>query len=108
MAAVLIGGTALLSHAQTFTKLADFDGKNGQSPLNHDGSSLVQGPDGNFYGTTRDGGAYTNGTVFRMTPDGAITALYSFTGQVDGGRPTNGLTLGVDGNFYGATETSIF
>jgi uncharacterized repeat protein (TIGR03803 family) len=64
---------------------------------------LVQGSDGNFYGTTYYGGEYGSGTVFMMTPGGAVTTLYSFTSGSDGGGPKAGLLLGSDGNFYGTT-----
>jgi uncharacterized repeat protein (TIGR03803 family) len=62
-------------------------------------SALIQGTDGNFYGTTQGGGATGNGTVFKITPAGDTT-LYSFTGGSDGGNPTS-LIQGSDGNFYG-------
>jgi len=68
--------------------------------------SLVQGTNGNFYGTTRGGGAHSSGTVFRITPAGVLTTLYSFcalSGCVDGYEPEGGLTLATDGNFYGTT-----
>jgi len=68
---------------------------------------LVQGTDGNFYGTTYQGGAYGNyGTVFKITPAGALLTLYSFCGQLDctdGYNPEAGLVQGADGNFYGTT-----
>ena len=95
-------------YAQTFSIPASFKGANGASPLNVAGSSIVQGPDGNFYGTTRSGGANQAGTIFKMTPGGGLTALYSFTGQADGSEPQSGLIAGTDGNLYGATSTSIF
>jgi uncharacterized repeat protein (TIGR03803 family) len=69
-------------------------------------SGLVQGTDGNFYGTTASGGAYYNGTVFKITPSGTLTTLYSFcaqTGCPDGNDP-NGLLQAADGNFYGTTN----
>jgi len=107
-AVLLVSAAAVLSHAQTFSTLASFTSATGASPINRTEYSLVQGPDGNFYGTARDGGANDLGTVFKMTPDGTLTALYSFTGQADGLRPTSGLTLGSDGNFYGTNQTAIF
>ena len=80
------------------TTLAAFNNTNGAFPA----SALVQGLDGNFYGTTTGGGVYTNGTVFRISTNGMLTSLYSFTGTNDGATPS-GLTLGSDGNFYGTT-----
>ena len=64
-------------------------------------SALVQGNDGNFYGTTDGGGTNHDGTIFRITTNGVLTSLWSFT-DTDGKSPV-GLTLGSDGNFYGTT-----
>jgi uncharacterized repeat protein (TIGR03803 family) len=90
--------------AQTFTTLVTFDGLNGNTPYN---VSLVQGLDGNFYGTTFFGGANNEGTVFKVTPSGTVTTVYSFCSQTnctDGSYPYAGLVLGTDGNFYGTTR----
>lgn len=68
---------------------------------------LIQASDGNLYGTTTAGGANGQGTVFRMTPAGALTTLYSFCSQpacADGKIPTAALVQGSDGNFYGTTN----
>jgi uncharacterized repeat protein (TIGR03803 family) len=67
-------------------------------------AALVQGSDGNFYGTTSEGGPYGSGygTVFKISSNGALTTLYSFTGGNDGAYPS-GLAQGSDGNFYGTT-----
>jgi uncharacterized repeat protein (TIGR03803 family) len=66
---------------------------------------LVQTADGNFYGTTSAGGAAAGGTVFQMTPAGAMTVLHAFTSfsANDGSSPIGSLTLGTDGNLYGMT-----
>ena len=60
--------------------------------------ALAQGPDGNFYGTTADGGPLRSGTIFRVTPTGAITTLAS-----DQANPAAGLLVGNDGLLYGMT-----
>jgi uncharacterized repeat protein (TIGR03803 family) len=87
--------------AQTFTSLVSFDGTNGANPYN---TSLVQGTDGNLYGTTLSGGANEVGTVFKVTPAGTLTTLHSFAGYpTDGGSPWAGLVLGANGTFYGTT-----
>jgi len=68
-------------------------------------SGLVPGSDGNYYGTTQGGGAYNNGTVFRITPQGVLTTIYSFCAQTncpDGTSPS-ALVLASDGDFYGTT-----
>ncbi|MGO8671961.1 MAG: choice-of-anchor tandem repeat GloVer-containing protein [Capsulimonadaceae bacterium] len=64
---------------------------------------LVQGPDGNFYGTTESGGTSGDGTAFQITPSGVLTTLDSFSGPPDGENPVAGLALGSDGNLYGTT-----
>src|SRR6202050_98318 len=71
---------------------------------------LVQGIDGNFYGTTGGGGLYdscmygTCGTVFKITAEGTPTTLHSFTGGGDGSGPMPGLALATNGNFYGVNS----
>src|SRR5580693_8405903 len=94
--------TAIGSPAQTFKTLVSFNGTNGVLPE----SSLVQGIDGNVYGTTYNGGAYGYGTVFKITAGGVLTTLHSFCAEnlpcPDGYGP-GGLVLAADGNFYGTT-----
>jgi uncharacterized repeat protein (TIGR03803 family) len=78
--------------------------------------TLVQGTDGNFYGTTAGiveplgPSPFQNfaGTVFKITPSGTLTTLHTFCSEPncsDGGYPVAGLILGSDGNFYGTTES---
>ena len=69
---------------------------------------LVQTADGNFYGTASNGGVNLGGTVYRITPAGALNVVYAFTsGHTDiGYRPLIGLTRGPDGNLYGLTTQS--
>jgi uncharacterized repeat protein (TIGR03803 family) len=68
-------------------------------------SALTLGPDGNFYGTSQGGGSFLGGTVFRITPSGTETVLYSF-GSIpgDGSSPLAGLVQASDGLFYGTTR----
>jgi uncharacterized repeat protein (TIGR03803 family) len=66
-------------------------------------SNLVEGPDGNYYGTAADDGLDGNGTIFRVTPQGVYTVLYAFQGGVGGQNPLTGLYLASDSNFYGTT-----
>jgi uncharacterized repeat protein (TIGR03803 family) len=67
-------------------------------------ASLVPGRDGNFYGVADYGGAKNDGTVFKITPSGVFTTLYSFSGT-DGQSPTGALVQATDGNFYGTTAS---
>lgn len=67
-------------------------------------TDLVIDGAGNLYGTSVQGGQYTSGTVFRLSPSAAgwiHTVLYSFTGGPDGGEPYKGVTLDSHGNLYG-------
>jgi uncharacterized repeat protein (TIGR03803 family) len=96
-----------ISPEGNYTSLYSFAGPpDGRSPF----AGLVQGGDGNFYGTTGGGGASSNcdggcGTVFRISPSGSYTNLYSFAGPPnDGMYPFAGLIQGSDANFYGTTS----
>jgi uncharacterized repeat protein (TIGR03803 family) len=91
---------AVASPAQTFTSLFSFDGTNGASPQY---GALVQGFDGNFYGTTQLGGTFGYGTVFKITAGGTLTTVHSFN-FADGAFPLAGLLLSTNGNFYGTAE----
>jgi uncharacterized protein (TIGR03437 family) len=82
------------------TTLYAFSGSDGQYPS----AGLIQATDGNFYGTTQEGGTSGNGTVFRLTPSGVLTSLYSFGSAAnDGMYPVADLLQAGDGNFYGTT-----
>ena len=83
----------------TLTSLASFNLTNGAGSYH---APLVQAGDGNFYGTTRQGGAFGKGTLFMMTLAGALTTLGSFNGT-NGAEPYAGLVQGKDGDFYGTT-----
>jgi uncharacterized repeat protein (TIGR03803 family) len=65
-------------------------------------AGLVQGSDGDFYGTTSAGGTNNVGTVFQLSTNGGLTNLHSFTG-IDGEQPSAALVQGSDGDFYGTT-----
>ena len=95
-----------ITPAGVLTTLHSFNGQDGAFP-----NGLVQGTDGNFYGTTQQCGAnhahmINAGTVFKMTPSGKVTTLYNFCSQpscTDGGTPGSAPIQGSDGNFYGTT-----
>jgi uncharacterized repeat protein (TIGR03803 family) len=93
-----------LTPAGGYSVLYNFTGTgDGASPA----GTLVAGSDGNFYGATGANGSVTtpdlNGTIYKMTPGGALTTLHVFNGTTDGVGPT-GLFLGSDGNLYGTTN----
>ena len=96
MALVLFVAAAIASPAQTFTTLTNFNGENGSAPW----APVIQGTDGNFYGVTEYGGANSGGTVFKITPEGALTTLYNFANDA---FPFGPLVQATDGDFYGTT-----
>jgi uncharacterized repeat protein (TIGR03803 family) len=101
------GGTVFeMTAAGNLTTLYNFCAQtnctDGSGPL----SGILQGTDGNFYGTTVGGGAHNYGTVFQMTGTGKLKALYSFCAQTnctDGDQPFGGLLQGGHGILYGTT-----
>ena len=93
--------TVTNSPAATLNVLCDFN-PNNNGPT-HSTAALVQGSDGSFYGTTTNGGSdFDDGTVFKMTPTGALTVLVAFNGA-NGAAPGSSLVQSSDGNFYGTT-----
>ena len=87
--------------AAQLTPLHSFNGSDGANPYR---MSLVQGVDGDFYGTTEKGGTDNYGVVFKITPGGALTVLHEFVGT-DGEYPSSGLVQDAQGNLYGTTRT---
>jgi uncharacterized repeat protein (TIGR03803 family) len=92
---VLCAATAIAARSQTFSSLLDFNGHDGALPYY---SSLAQGVDGAFYGTTESGGG--SGTAFRVSPSGTLETV-DFTGV---SAPYGGVILASDRNFYGTTN----
>jgi uncharacterized repeat protein (TIGR03803 family) len=94
----------------TLTTLYSFCAQTNCTDGFNPGGQLVLATNGDFYGTTFNGGAHSGGTVFKITPSGTLTTLYSFCTKhrnghcADGESPVGGLTRGNDGNFYGATN----
>lgn len=82
----------------------------GDGSVHDDGTApfaaLLQGKDGNLYGTTSAGGSANEGTVFKITSSGTLKILHSFgDGSVpnDGSDPLASLIEANGGNFYGTT-----
>jgi uncharacterized repeat protein (TIGR03803 family) len=63
--------TPIAAPAQTFVTLHSFDNTDGANPSDE----LIQGTDGSLYGTTAFGGAYGYGTIFKISPSGALSTL---------------------------------
>jgi uncharacterized repeat protein (TIGR03803 family) len=102
------GGTVFsLTPSGTLTTLYSFCSQSGCTDGQNTRAALVQATNGNFYGTTVSGGANGYGTVFKITPNGTLTTLYSFCSQsgcTDGQYPFAGLVQATNGDFYGTTE----
>jgi uncharacterized repeat protein (TIGR03803 family) len=90
--------TAVALPAQTFRTLHSFDNTDGANPY----AGLVQGTNGDLYGTINRGGANGQGTVFKIHSSGTLTTLHSFDGT-DGAFPSAGLVQATNGDFYGTT-----
>ena len=103
------GGTVFQSKTDgTQNTLVSFGSTNGSGPQ----AGLVLGPDGSYYGTTSAGGAFGEGTIFRVTTNGNLSNIHCFSVTVwngltgtnyDGTQPMTGLTVGPDGSLYGTT-----
>src|ERR1017187_7371382 len=106
---VLCATTAIALPAQTLTTLYSFCSlgfpcTDGEVPF----AGLVQATNGDLYGTAYFGGPNGGGAVFKITPGGTLTTLYSFCSQsncTDGAVPMAGLVQAANGNFYGTTES---
>jgi len=79
------------------TILHTFNGSDGSNPL----GQLIQSNDGNFFGTTKNGGSGSQGVVYKITPSGVFTVLRNFANNRQGSEPIAGLVQATDGNFYG-------
>jgi uncharacterized repeat protein (TIGR03803 family) len=86
----------------TLTTLHSFCSESGCTDGVFPEAALVQATDANLYGTT-SGIEIGNGTVFKITPSGMLTTLYSFDGT-DGSEPSAGLVQDTNGKFYGTTQ----
>jgi uncharacterized repeat protein (TIGR03803 family) len=101
---LLWAAAAVALPAQSFATLYRFCSEGGECT---DGegprAAVVQGTNGDFYGTTSAGGTTGSGTIFSITPSGTLTTLHSFDGT-DGYESFAGLVQGTDGNFYGTAS----
>jgi uncharacterized repeat protein (TIGR03803 family) len=104
----LAGTIFKITPAGTLTTFYSFCSQPGCKDGDKPAGRLVQGSDGNLYGTTQQGGAVSGnaGTIFSITLSGALSTLYTFCQEIfcpDGAYPTAGLIQATNGTFYGAT-----
>jgi uncharacterized repeat protein (TIGR03803 family) len=88
-----------MTSAGKVTFIYEFDKTHGAGPI----GPVIQGTDGNFYGTTSEGGTSGFGVVFKLTSAGVLSVLHDFNGT-DGQTPDAGLVQANDGNFYGVAS----
>jgi uncharacterized repeat protein (TIGR03803 family) len=101
------GTVFIISPSGTVTSLYSFCSQSGCTDGQYPDGGLVQATNGDLYGTPELGGTNGSGTVFKMTPGGTLTTLYSFCSQSgcpDGQYPTAGLAQSTNGDFYGTTS----
>jgi uncharacterized repeat protein (TIGR03803 family) len=112
-------GVFKITPSGKLTTLYHFCSKGGNKCTDGGGpaAALVQGTDGNFYGTTEYGGAHQNvcssgcGTIFKITPTGRLTTLYDFCSQIncaDGVEPVTGLIQDTNGTFFGTANGGAY
>ncbi len=108
--AAFIFSMAVRAQAQTVTFIADFNGADGDQP----NGSLIQGTDGNLYGATpvtaSSGGGIYAGLIFKVAPEGELSAFYNFCTSNCGSGPWvhSSPVLGADGNFYGLAGSAFY
>jgi len=93
-----------------FTDLLNLDGV---TYIGATATALAEGSDDNFYGASINGGDSTVcgggcGQIFKITPAGKYSTLYSFTGGADGNEPFTAPVIASDGNFYGDVNADNF
>jgi uncharacterized repeat protein (TIGR03803 family) len=92
------------AQAQTYTVLHNLQGQ--PDAAIPSGYRLIQDEAGNFYGTTKFGGLFSAGALFKLDTTGRETVLYSFTGAADGAYPQSDLLRDPEGNLYGTTSSA--
>jgi uncharacterized repeat protein (TIGR03803 family) len=98
LAALSVGASS-----QSFAVLQNFNNANGRRPV----TPPILASDGNLYGATLNGGAYSRGVIYKLTPQNQLSTFYTFCSQTncaDGSFPEFGPFQGKDGNLYGTTS----
>ncbi|HEY3778571.1 MAG TPA: choice-of-anchor tandem repeat GloVer-containing protein [Rhizomicrobium sp.] len=100
-AAVALAAFASGAQASDYNVIHDFDGTDGNQPI----AGLILDGAGNLYGTAETGGVNNDGVIFKMSPNGTETVLYSFTGSADGAYPDGSVSLDEKkGDLYGTAS----
>ena len=99
------GSAFKMTPSGTFTQIYSFCSLSKCADGSQPWGGLSLGMDGNLYGTTTGGGSLSSGTAFQLTPAGALTTVWNFDNGTDGGVPWYPLLQGLDGNFYGVSNT---
>ena len=94
-----LGAIYKITPAGAITLVHSFDGTHGGGPY----APLMQATNGNFYGSTVNGGMYGYGVVFEMSPAGSYIDLHDFDPNTEGGSPFSALVEGTNGVLYGTT-----
>jgi uncharacterized repeat protein (TIGR03803 family) len=98
------GAVFKLTPDGTETVLHSFNDLNSSPDGSYPVAGVIRDKNGNIYGTTVNGGPYNSGTVFKLSPSGTETILYSFgVTSTDGGDPYGPVVLDSHGNLYGVT-----
>jgi uncharacterized repeat protein (TIGR03803 family) len=100
--ALLFLSVAASAQTYTFSTLVSFPPAAKKGPQVPEG--VILDAAGNIYGVSIVGGTNGFGTVFKVTPKGALTVLYNFAGGSDGAGPIGNLVRDKAGNFYGVTS----
>ena len=99
------GSAFKMTTGGTFTRIYAFCALTKCADGSQPWGGLSLGLDGNLYGTTEGGGTVGSGTVFKLTPAGALTTVWSFDNAADGAAPWYPPIQGLDGSFYGVSNT---
>ena len=99
------GSAFKMTPSGTFTRIYSFCSLSKCADGSQPWGGLSLGKDGNLYGTTTGGGSFNSGTAFQLTPAGALTTVWNFDNGTDGGVPWYPLLQGLDGSFYGVSNT---
>ncbi len=104
------GSVFQISPEGTYAEIVSFDGLGDPSQGSQPFDGLIQGVDGDFYGTTQLGGSGDSGTIFRASISGTLTTVIEFTGNggANIGSVPNSLVLGGNGELYGTTQAGGF